>query len=61
MVRARIDSPGETRLRLCLVLAGLPEPCCNITLGTDNRPIGRVDPSGAGCIRAQTGVREVMP
>ena len=43
LVRRRVDSPGESRLRLCLVLAGLPEPECNITLGTDDRPIGRVD------------------
>ena len=40
LVRARVDSPGETKLRLCLVLAGLPEPRCNITLGTDDGPIG---------------------
>jgi hypothetical protein len=26
-----------------MVLAGLPEPRCNITLGTEDRPIGRVD------------------
>ena len=43
MVRKRVDSPGETKLRLCLILAGLPEPACNITLGTDDYPIGRVD------------------
>jgi len=43
MVRRRVDSPGETKLRLCLVLAGLPEPQCNITLGTDDYPLGKVD------------------
>ena len=43
LVRRRVDSPRETRLRLCIVLAGLPEPRCNVTLGTDDRPIGRVD------------------
>ena len=43
LVRTRVDSPGESRLQLVLVLAGLPEPQCNITLGTDERPIGRVD------------------
>lgn len=39
LVRARVDSFRETRLRLCLVLAGLPEPRCNVVLGHD----GRVD------------------
>jgi hypothetical protein len=43
LVRERVDSPRETALRLCLVLAGLPEPECNVTLGTEDRPIGRVD------------------
>ncbi len=43
LVRRRVDSVRETRLRLCLVLAGLPEPRCNVTLGTDEAPIGRVD------------------
>ena len=43
LVRRRVDSPGESKLRLCLVLVGLPEPRCNVTLGTDDRPIGRVD------------------
>jgi len=43
LVRRRVDSPRETRLRLCIVLTGLPEPRCNVTLGTDDRPIGRVD------------------
>ncbi len=38
-----MDSPRETRLRLSLVLAGLPTPRCNITLGTGDHAIGRVD------------------
>lgn len=42
-VADQVDSPQETRLRLCLVLAGLPTPRCNRTLGTADRPIGRVD------------------
>lgn len=32
LVRARVDSPRETWLRLCLVLAGLPMPDCNPTI-----------------------------
>ena len=43
LVRERVDSIRETRLRLCLVIAGLPEPWCNVVLGTDDHPIGRVD------------------
>lgn len=43
LVRERVDSPRETRLRLALVLAGLPHPQCNPLLGTEDRPIGRVD------------------
>lgn len=43
LVRERVDSLRETRLRLCLVLAGLPEPRCNVVLGHDGRVIGRVD------------------
>ena len=35
LVRARVDSPPETRLRLCLVLAGLPEPVCNVDVGDE--------------------------
>jgi hypothetical protein len=42
-VRERIDSPRETMLRLCLVLAGLPTPDCNLVMGTHDHPIGRVD------------------
>jgi hypothetical protein len=43
LVRARVDSPRETMLRLCLVLAGLPTPDCNLVMGTHDHPIGRVD------------------
>jgi hypothetical protein len=43
MVRERVDSPRETWLRLCLVLAGLPAPECNLVIGDDRGPIGRVD------------------
>ena len=43
LVRERVDSPRETWLRLCLVLAGLPTPECNVVIGDDSGPIGRVD------------------
>jgi hypothetical protein len=43
LVRAQVDSPRETMLRLCLVLAGLPTPDCNLVMGTHDHPIGRVD------------------
>jgi hypothetical protein len=43
LVRERVDSLPETRLRLCLVLAGLPEPRTNVLLGHEDRVIGRVD------------------
>ena len=36
LVRERVDSPPESRLRMCLVLAGLPEPECNVDLGGDS-------------------------
>ncbi len=36
LVRIRVDSVRETRLRLVVVLAGLPEPECNIALGSDS-------------------------
>lgn len=43
-VRERVDSPMETRLRMLLVLAGLPEPRVNITI-TDalGQPVRRYD------------------
>ena len=43
LIRERVDSPRETWLRLCLVLAGLPVPECNLIIGDDQGPIGRVD------------------
>lgn len=43
LVRDRVDSPQETRLRLCLVLAGLPEPDVNPVIEVDGRRVGRVD------------------
>jgi hypothetical protein len=43
LVRERVDSARETWLRLCLVLAGLPIPECNLISGDDQGPIGRVD------------------
>lgn len=43
LVRARVDSVQETRLRLAIVLAGLPEPECNIALGSDEWFIGTPD------------------
>ena len=43
LVRRRVDSPRESVLRMCLVLSGLPEPECNLTLGSSEFPIGRVD------------------
>jgi hypothetical protein len=43
LVRERVDSPRETWLRLCLVLAGLPMPECNLIIGDEKGPIGRVD------------------
>jgi hypothetical protein len=33
----------ETWLRFCLVLAGLHVPECNLVIGDDDGPIGRVD------------------
>lgn len=43
-VRERVDSPMETRLRMLLLLAGLPEPLVNITV-TDaaGTPVRRYD------------------
>jgi hypothetical protein len=43
LVRARVDSPKESELRLMLVLAGLPEPACNQGIGTDEWFIGHGD------------------
>jgi hypothetical protein len=43
LVRERVDSPRESWLRLCLVLAGMPMPECNLIIGDHCGPIGRVD------------------
>jgi very-short-patch-repair endonuclease len=43
LVRRRVDSVRETRLRLALVLAGLPEPEVNPTVRAKGRLVGRVD------------------
>lgn len=43
LVRDRVDSVQETRLRLCLVLAGLPEPQVNPVVFAGGRAVGRVD------------------
>jgi hypothetical protein len=43
-VRSRVDSPMETRLRLLLVLAGIPEPRINHTIReVDGEPVRRFD------------------
>ena len=36
MVRAKVDSPMESRLRLLMVLAGLPEPRVNFEICDDH-------------------------
>lgn len=43
LARENVESPRETQLRLMVVLAGLPTPRCNITLGNESFIIGRVD------------------
>lgn len=43
LVREGVDSVQETRLRLCLVLAGLPEPEVNPVITVGGRRVGRVD------------------
>jgi hypothetical protein len=44
LVRSGVDSPMETRLRLLLVLAGIPEPQVNLTLrDVDGEPVRRFD------------------
>lgn len=42
LVRERVDSPMETRVRLMLVFAGLPEPVVNLQVG-DNGVTFRLD------------------
>lgn len=43
LVRERVDSVQETRLRLAIALAGLPEPDVNLVVWARGRPVGRVD------------------
>ncbi len=43
LARPGVDSPKETSLRLLLVLAGLPEPACNLMIGNRTAPIGHFD------------------
>ena len=43
LVRGGVDSIQETRLRLALVLAGLPEPEVNPSVQAKGRLVGRVD------------------
>lgn len=43
-VRSRVDSPMETRLRMLIVLAGLPEPEVNVTVRDEHGvPIRKYD------------------
>ncbi len=43
-VRDRVDSPMETRVRMLIVLAGIPEPEVNLTLRAgDGTPLRRYD------------------
>jgi hypothetical protein len=43
LIRARVRSPTETRLRLLIVLCGLPVPECNVDLGDEHFFIACVD------------------
>lgn len=48
-VRTEVDSPMETRLRMLLVLAGIPEPQVNLTIrDVDGEPLRRYDLSWPG-------------
>jgi very-short-patch-repair endonuclease len=38
-VRDRVDSPMETRLRMLIVLAGLPEPVVNLSIRDDHESV----------------------
>ena len=43
-VRARVDSPMESRLRMLIVLAGIPEPRVNMSVhDVDGQPVRRFD------------------
>lgn len=39
----QVESPRETYVRLLLVLAGLPQPECNVDLGSDHSYVSRAD------------------
>jgi hypothetical protein len=43
LVRERVESPRETVVRLVLVLAGLPEPECNVTINRGGAFLARAD------------------
>lgn len=43
LTRENVESPRESRLRLTVVLTGLPTPRCNVTLSSELGVIGRVD------------------
>ena len=43
LVRERAESPPETYVRLMLILAELPEPRCNVNVGSLHAFIGRAD------------------
>jgi hypothetical protein len=43
LARGNVASPRETMTRLLLVLAGLPEPRCNVSVGDAIRRIAEVD------------------
>lgn len=43
-VRSRVDSPMESRLRMLMVLAGIPEPVVNLSVrDVDGEPVRRFD------------------
>lgn len=43
-VRARVDSPMESRVRMLIVLAGIPEPVVNLSVrDVDGEPVRRFD------------------
>lgn len=44
LIRSRVDSPNESRLRLLLVSGGIPEPTVNLVVhGTSRRATRRID------------------
>lgn len=56
LVRTRVDSPRETRLRLCLVMAGLPEPTTNVEVG-GRHPLDRAGRPGSARVPRASRVR----